>query len=106
MESGKSRTNHNQPFRLLDTFRVRLGISERLPFRIFGFFDLITGAVTDEYGLASPFDDDLGKTHESAPGIDCHVYRCISYVLALGNSAQVDLNLGLSQNICGCGHAD
>lgn len=51
----------------------------------FGLLDLVFCSVTDEDGLASPFDDD---------------------VLAFGDGGQIDFNLGLSQHIGGRGHVD
>lgn len=53
------RTKHNEPLRLLDTVRVRLGIPERLPWNSFSLLNFVGGAVTDEDRLASPFDDHL-----------------------------------------------
>ena len=58
-EGGQKRTQHDQPFRLLHPIRIRLGISQALPFGIFGFLDFIFCAVTNEDGLPSPFDDNL-----------------------------------------------
>lgn len=55
---GKS-TQHNQPFGLLDAIAIGLGIPQRFPGRVFGVFDLVAGAVSDEDGFAPPFDDYL-----------------------------------------------
>lgn len=52
-------TKHNKPLRLLDTVLIGLRIPECLPVNFGGFLDLLTGTVTDEDGLATPFDDDL-----------------------------------------------
>ena len=60
--NGGIRTKHNQPLGLLDTVRVGLGITERLPLCVLGLFDFVLGTVSDEYGLASPLDDDLSPT--------------------------------------------
>ena len=54
-----ARTQHDQPFRLLDTGRVGLGVSQRLPLGILSLLDLVLGTVSDEDGLASPLDNDL-----------------------------------------------
>ena len=54
-----SHTKHDQPFGLLDTVLVRLGISQLLPVDLVGLVDLLLCAVADEDGLASPLDDDL-----------------------------------------------
>lgn len=55
----KRLTKHNEPLRLLDTVLVGLRIPESLPVNVGGFLDLVAGSVTDEDGLATPFDDDL-----------------------------------------------
>lgn len=78
-------TQHDEPFWLLDTVRVWLWISERLPLGVLGFLDLILGTVSDEDWLSSPLDDD---------------------VLALWDSSEVNFDLGLSQNIGRGGHVD
>jgi hypothetical protein len=52
-------TKHNKPLRLLDTVLIGLRIPEGLPVNVGGFLDLVAGTVTDEDGLATPFDDDL-----------------------------------------------
>lgn len=61
LDSGM-RTKHNQPFGLLDTVRIGLGVTERLPLCVLSLLDLILGAVSDENWLASPLDDDLSPT--------------------------------------------
>lgn len=76
-------TQHNEPFRLLDSVTVGLWVAELLPVEVLGFLDLVAGAVADEDGLASPLDDN---------------------VLAFGDGGEVDLDLGLSQDIGGGGH--
>jgi hypothetical protein len=52
-------TNHDQPLRLLDTILILLGVSQCLHFDIFGFLNLVCGAVADEDWLATPFDNNL-----------------------------------------------
>jgi len=78
-------TQHDEPLRLLDSVRVGLGVTESLPLGALGLLDLIGGTVSDEDGLSSPLDDD---------------------VLALGDGGEIDLNLGLGQDICGSRHVD
>ncbi len=57
---GKGKyTNHDQPLRLLNTVGIRLRIPQCLDLDALGFLDLCGSSVTDEDGLASPFDDDL-----------------------------------------------
>ena len=51
----RANANHDKPFGFLDTVRIRLRIAERLPFGVFGFFDLVAGTVADEDGFAAPF---------------------------------------------------
>lgn len=85
IEPGGERTQHDEPLGLLDSVRVGLGVTESLPLGILGLLDLVGGTVSDEDGLSSPLDDD---------------------VLALGDGGKIDLNLGLSQDICGGGHVD
>jgi hypothetical protein len=81
----QNRTQHDEPLRLLDSVRIGLGVTERLPLGIVGLLDLFGGTVSDEDGLSSPLDDD---------------------VLALGDVGKINLNLGLSQDICGSRHVD
>ncbi len=52
-------TQHDQPFRALNTVVIGLGVTEGLPLGLAGLGDLILGAVTDENGLTTPLDDDL-----------------------------------------------
>ena len=78
-------TQHDEPLRLLDSVGIRLGVTESLPLGALGLLDLVGGTVSDEDGLSSPLDDD---------------------VLALGDGGKINLNLGLSQNICRSGHVD
>lgn len=54
-------SQHDKPFRVLDARTVWLWITECFPFGIFGFLDLVSGTVADEYRLATPFDDDLAS---------------------------------------------
>lgn len=58
--------------------------------------------MSDEDGLASPLDNDLPYMSSSprARGM------LATYVLALGNGSEIDLNLGLGQDIGGSGHVD
>lgn len=81
----EERTQHDEPLGLLDSVRVGLGVTERLPLGVLGLLDLVGGTVSNEDGLSSPLDDD---------------------VLALRDGGEVDLNLGLGQDICGSGHVD
>ena len=59
--------------------------------------------MSDEDGLASPLDNDLRCLS------CCSTSSCIhreTHVLALGDSGEIDLNLGLGQNVGGGGHVD
>ena len=47
---------HDEPFRLLDTIGIGLRVAKFGDVDIFGFFDLVGGAVADEDGFAAPFD--------------------------------------------------
>ena len=76
-------TQHDEPFWILSTYVVGLRVTQCLDVDTVGLLNLVRGAVTDEDRLAAPFDDD---------------------VLALGDSGQVELDLGECENICGCGH--
>ena len=99
-----SRTQHDQPLGLLDTLAVGLGVAESLPLGVLGLLDLALGAVADEDGLASPLDNDL-----RCLSCCCSTSSCIhreTHVLALGDGGEVDLNLGLGQNVGGGGHVD
>lgn len=102
-------TKHDQPFRLLHTVRVRLGIPQRLPVDFVGLLDLIWGTVTDKDGLATPFDDHLsGKTLSDLiqRGFQYNNGRPGTYVLALWDRRKSDFDLGLGQDICRGGHVD
>jgi hypothetical protein len=57
--SVAARTNHDQPFWLLNTVFIPFGISQCLDFDVLGFLDLVCGSVADEDWLATPFDNDL-----------------------------------------------
>jgi hypothetical protein len=96
-------TQHDQPLRLLHTFRVSLRVAERLPLCVLGLLDLALRAVSNKDGLASPLDNDLLLSASVAPedtsGIETHV-------LALGDGSEIDLNLGLGQDIGRGGHVD
>lgn len=58
----ETNTQHYQPFGILGTIRVRLGISEGFPFGIFGVFYFLWGSMADENGFPAPFDYDLVRT--------------------------------------------
>lgn len=97
-------TQHDQPLRALDTVVVRLRVTEALPLGLAGLGDLVLGAVADEDGLATPLDDDLfwvAVRADARIGID----GC-TYVLALRDGTESNLNLGLSQDVGGSGHVD
>jgi hypothetical protein len=55
----RAHTDHDQPFRLLDTVLILLRIPQRLDLDALGLLDFIGGSVADEDWLASPFDNDL-----------------------------------------------
>lgn len=78
-------TQHDKPLRVLDTGAVLLGISKSRDVDLVCLVDLVLGSVSDEDGLASPLDDN---------------------VLALGDRAQINLNLGHGQNVGGSRHVD
>jgi hypothetical protein len=59
---------HDEPFGLLDTVRVGLGVAQGFPLGVFGFLDFALGAVADEDGLASPFDNDLLRISSCSRG--------------------------------------
>ena len=96
-------TQHYQPLGLLNTLAVGLGVARRFPLGVLGLLDLALGAVTDEDGLASPLDNDLRCL--SCCSVSSWVYR-ETHVLALGDGGEIDLNLGLGQNVGGGGHVD
>lgn len=76
-------TQHNEPFGLLHTDVVGLGVTEGLPVVRAGLLDLALGAVTNEDGLSSPLDDD---------------------VLSLRDRSELDLDLGEGENVRGGSH--
>lgn len=76
-------TKHHEPFRFLGPALIRLRIPQFLPILIPSFLNLRFGSVSDENGLASPFDDDI---------------------FALWDAIEIDFNLCKSQNISGGGH--
>jgi hypothetical protein len=78
-------TNHDEPLGLLDALAVLLRVAKSLPLGVLGLLDLVGGTVANEDGLAAPLDDN---------------------VLALGDGSEVDLDLGLGQDVGGCGHVD
>ena len=97
------RTQHDQPLGLLDTVAVGLGVTQRLPLGVLGLLDFALGAVTDEDGLASPLDNDLCcLSCCPEPSSLCRK----THVLALGNGGEINLNLGLGQNVGRGGHVD
>ena len=59
--------------------------------------------MSDEDGLASPLDDDLLLSASVAPG-DTPVGE--THVLAQWDGSEIDLNLGLGQDVGGRGHVD
>lgn len=69
---------HDQPFGLLYTILVGLGVSQGSNVNLVGLVDLVGCSVSDEDGLSSPFDDD---------------------VLAFGDGVEIDLDLGHSQDV-------
>lgn len=50
---------HDQPLRLLDPIRIWLRVTEAFPFDAFRFLYFVLGSVSDEDGLAAPFDNHL-----------------------------------------------
>jgi hypothetical protein len=50
---------HDEPLGLLDTVGVGLWIAQGFDLDGFGIFDFGLGAVADEDGFATPFDDNL-----------------------------------------------
>ena len=98
---GGGLTNHDQPFWFLDTLRVGLRVSKRLPFCFFGFFDFIFGAVADEDGFAAPFDDYLYSMlcQLVSEDFDWRMRGGKAYVLALGYSIQVNLDFSLCEHV-------
>jgi hypothetical protein len=96
-------TQHDQPLGLLHTLVVGLGVTQILPLCLTGLLDLILGTVTDEDGLATPLDDNLfGDVLGGVWGNEGD----FTYVLALRDGAESDLNLGLGQDVGGGGHVD
>lgn len=77
-------TKHDQPFGLLGSRLIALGIPHALPVLSPSLLNLRLSPVTNEDRLATPFDDD---------------------VLALGNAGELDLHLGHGQNVGGRRHA-
>jgi hypothetical protein len=53
------RTNHDQPFWLLDTILIPLGIAQCFDLDVPGLLDVLGGSVSDKDWLASPFYNDL-----------------------------------------------
>lgn len=76
-------TQHDQPLGLLGALSIVLGITELGNVDSVGLINLIGGTVTDEDGLSTPLDGN---------------------VTTLGDGAEVDLDLGQSQNIGGGRH--
>ena len=52
-------TEHDQPLRLLGAFLIALRVPKRLPLGTPRLLDLVGCAVTNEHGLAAPFDDNI-----------------------------------------------
>ena len=50
---------HDEPLRLLDTIGIGLRVAEFGDIDVFGFFDLVGGAVAYEDGFATPFNEHL-----------------------------------------------
>jgi hypothetical protein len=76
-------TQHDEPFGLLHSRVIALGITEGLPVGALGLLDLVGGAMSDEDWLASPLDDD---------------------VFSFGDGSQVNLDLGHGKNVGRRGH--
>lgn len=76
---------HDEPFWLLHTVSVLLGVAERRDLHGVGFVDFGGRAVPDEDGLAAPLDDD---------------------VLAFGDGGEVDFDFGHGEDVGGGGHVD
>lgn len=71
-------TEHDEPLWSLRSVLIALRVSELLPVLRASFLDLVRGAVTDEHGLATPFDDD---------------------VLALRNVRELNFDLGKREDV-------
>jgi hypothetical protein len=105
-------TQHDKPLRLLNTVFIGLRITERGDIDLVGFGDLVLGTVADEDGLSTPLDDDLvipstlvshfqGLPPKAVP---MNSEMSLTYVLALRDGVEVDLNLGHGQNVGGSRH--
>ena len=81
--NSEMHTQHDQPLGLLGTLGIVLGVTELSNVDSVSLIDLIGGTVTDEDGLSTPLDGD---------------------VTTLGDGAEVNLDLGQSQNIGRGGH--
>lgn len=57
----RANSQHDKPFRLLDTVGISLRVTEGLNLDGVGLLNLGGSAVADEDGLATPFDDDLER---------------------------------------------
>ena len=55
--------HHDEPFGFLDAVGIGLRVTEFRYVDGFGVFDFVGGAVADEDGFASPFDEDLCRGH-------------------------------------------
>ena len=62
----RAHSQHDQPLRFLHAVRIRLRISQGLPVRFLRRLDFVVGPVSDEHGLASPFDDNLWRSVSAA----------------------------------------
>jgi hypothetical protein len=77
---------HDEPLGLLDALRVGLGVAQGFPLGVFGLLDFRVGAVADEDGLASPFDNDLMCVSGSGMAA-----RSISTLAWASTSAEADM---------------
>ena len=97
---------HDKPLRGLDTVVIGLRISQRLNVDALSLLDLVGSSVTDEDGLTTPLDDDLEQGESVRKPRRVLKTRLETYVLALRDSSEVDLDLGHGQHIGGSRHVD
>ena len=76
-------TKHDKPLWPLRPALVTLGVPQGLPVRVLRLLNLIRCTMSDEHGLATPFDDN---------------------VLSLRDASQLDFDLGQSKDISGRSH--
>lgn len=62
--------------------------------------------MADEDGLSTPLDDHLFRLSEDQAETEIQGSMLVTYVFALGDGTEANLNLGLSQNVGGGGHVD